>query len=110
LDDQSSSQLVTRQEKPPWFLANTIGKPRGAWPTFVSFLRAHTFQGDGLSLVYYHALGDIPKKLFDNIRDSNIFAIVDLRQSFNQIVFVTNSQKNNIPWKQQDVGMACDAF
>ncbi len=60
--------------------------------------------------MYYHALGDIPKKLFDNIRDSNIFAIVDLRQSFNQIVFVTNSQKNNIPWKQQDVGMACDAF
>jgi len=54
LDDQSSSQLVTRQEKPFWFLANTIGKPRGAWPTFVSFPRAHTFQGDGLGLIYHH--------------------------------------------------------
>jgi hypothetical protein len=43
LDDQSSCQLVTRQEKPPWFLANTIGKPRGVWPTFVSFLGAHAF-------------------------------------------------------------------
>jgi hypothetical protein len=43
LDDQSSCQLVTRQEKPPWFLVNIIGKPRGAWPTFVSFLGAHTF-------------------------------------------------------------------
>ncbi len=30
LDDQSSCQLVTRQEKPPWFPTNTIGKPRGA--------------------------------------------------------------------------------
>jgi hypothetical protein len=39
-----------------WFLANTIGKPRGARPTFVSFLRAHAFQGDGPGLVYYHAL------------------------------------------------------
>ncbi|CAM6042276.1 unnamed protein product, partial [Sphagnum compactum] len=28
LDDQSSCQPVTRQEKPPWFPANTIGKPR----------------------------------------------------------------------------------
>jgi hypothetical protein len=55
LDDQSSCQPVTRQEKPPWFPANTIGKPRGAWPTFVSFLGAHAFQGDGLGLVYRHA-------------------------------------------------------
>jgi len=56
LDDQNSYQLVTRQEKPPWFLANIIGKPRGAWPTFVSFRGAHAFQGDGLGLVYRHAL------------------------------------------------------
>jgi hypothetical protein len=28
----------------------------------------------------------IPEKLFNNIRDSNIFKIVDMRQSFNQIV------------------------
>ncbi len=55
MDDQSSCQLVTRQEKPPWFPANTIGKPRGAWPAFVSFPRAHAFQGDGPSLVYHHA-------------------------------------------------------
>jgi hypothetical protein len=43
LDNQSSYQPVTRQEKPPWFPTNTIGKPRGAWPTFVSFLGAHAF-------------------------------------------------------------------
>jgi len=55
LDDQSSYQLVTRQEKPPWFPINTIGKPRDVWPTFVSFPRAHAFQGDGPSLVYCHA-------------------------------------------------------
>jgi len=55
LDDQSSCQPFTRQEKPPWFLTNTIKKPRGAWPTFVSFPTTHAFQGDGLGLVYCHA-------------------------------------------------------
>jgi hypothetical protein len=55
LDDQSSCQLVIRQEKPPWFPTNTIGKPRGVWPTFASFPGAHAFQGDGPSLVYRHA-------------------------------------------------------
>jgi hypothetical protein len=55
LDDQSSCQRITRQEKPPWFPVNTIGKPRGAWPTFVSFLGAHAFQGNGPCLVYRHA-------------------------------------------------------
>jgi hypothetical protein len=54
LDDQSFCQPITRQEKPPWFPPNTIGKPRGAWRTFVSFLGAHTFQGDGPGLVYRH--------------------------------------------------------
>jgi len=34
---------------------NTIRKPRSVWPTFVSFPGAHTFQGDGPSLVYHHA-------------------------------------------------------
>jgi hypothetical protein len=29
-------------------------KLRGVWPTFISFLRTHTFQGDGPSLVYHH--------------------------------------------------------
>ncbi|KAH9575309.1 hypothetical protein CY35_01G105500 [Sphagnum magellanicum] len=43
-------------EKPPCFLVNTIGKPRGAWPTYVSFPGAHAFQGDGPSLVYRHVL------------------------------------------------------
>jgi hypothetical protein len=55
LDDQSSYQPITRQEKPPWFPTNTIGKPKGFWPTFVSFPRTHAFQGDGPSLVYHHA-------------------------------------------------------
>jgi len=55
LDDQSSYQPVTRQEKPPWIPSNTIGKPKGVWPIFVSFPGAHAFQGDGLGLVYYHA-------------------------------------------------------
>ncbi len=54
-DDQNSCQPVTKQEKPPWFLENTIRKLRGVWPTFISFSRAHTFQGDGLSRVYRHA-------------------------------------------------------
>jgi hypothetical protein len=35
----------------------------------------------------------IPEELFNNIRDSNIFTIVDLRQGFNQIVFVTKERK-----------------
>jgi hypothetical protein len=30
----------------------------------------------------------IPKKLFNNIGNSNIFIIVDLKQGFNQIVFL----------------------
>ncbi len=30
-------------------------QPRGIWPTFISFPRAHAFQGDGPSLVYCHA-------------------------------------------------------
>jgi hypothetical protein len=33
---------------------NTIGKQRGVWPSFVSFPGAHTFQGDGPGLLYYH--------------------------------------------------------
>jgi hypothetical protein len=35
----------------------------------------------------------VPKKIFDSIGDSNIFAIVDMRQSFNQIVFATKDRK-----------------
>jgi hypothetical protein len=31
-----------------------MGKPRGVWPIFVSFPRAHAFQGNGLGLVYHH--------------------------------------------------------
>jgi hypothetical protein len=55
LDDQSSCQPITRQEKPPWFLTNTIGKPRGVSPTFVSFPGTHAFQGNGPGFVYRHA-------------------------------------------------------
>ncbi len=35
----------------------------------------------------------IPEELFDSIRDSNIFTIVDLRQGFNQIVLVAKDHK-----------------
>jgi hypothetical protein len=35
----------------------------------------------------------IPEELFDNIEDSNIFTIVDVRQRFNQIVLVTKDHK-----------------
>jgi hypothetical protein len=35
----------------------------------------------------------IPKKLFDNIRNLNMFTIVDLKQSFNQIVLVAKDHK-----------------
>ncbi len=47
----------------------------------------------------------IPEKLFDNIKDSNIFTIVDLKQGFNQIVFVAKDRKkmtfhgNNKLWE-----------
>ncbi len=55
MDDENSYQRVTKQEKLSWFPTNTIGKPRGVWPTFVSFPRTHAFQGDGPSLVYRQA-------------------------------------------------------
>jgi putative transposase len=35
----------------------------------------------------------IPEEFFDNIGDSNIFIIVDLRQGFNQIVLTTKDRK-----------------
>ncbi len=35
----------------------------------------------------------IPEELFDNIRDSNIFTIVDLKQGFNQIVLAAKDRK-----------------
>jgi hypothetical protein len=35
----------------------------------------------------------IPKELFDYIKDSNIFTIVDPRQCFNQIVLVAKDHK-----------------
>jgi len=35
----------------------------------------------------------ILEKLFDNIGDSNIFTIVDLKQGFNQIVLVAKDRK-----------------
>jgi len=47
----------------------------------------------------------IPKELFDNIRDSNIFTIVDLRQGFNQIILAMKDHKklafhgNNKLWE-----------
>jgi hypothetical protein len=35
----------------------------------------------------------IPEKLLDRIEDSNIFIIMDLRQGFNQIVFIMKDHK-----------------
>jgi len=35
----------------------------------------------------------IPKELFDSIGNSNIFTIIDMRQGFNQIVFVVKDRK-----------------
>jgi hypothetical protein len=35
----------------------------------------------------------IPKELFESIRDSNIFIIVDLKEGFNQIVFAAKDRK-----------------
>ncbi len=35
----------------------------------------------------------ILEELFDNIGDSNIFTIVDLRQGFNQIMLTTKDHK-----------------
>ncbi len=35
----------------------------------------------------------IPEELFDSIRDSNIFTIVDLRQGFNQIMLTAKDHK-----------------
>jgi hypothetical protein len=35
----------------------------------------------------------ILEKLFNSIGDSNIFIIVDLKQSFNQIMFTTKDRK-----------------
>jgi hypothetical protein len=47
----------------------------------------------------------ILEELFDSIRDSNIFVIVDSREGFNQIVLVTKDHKkmtfhgNNKLWE-----------
>jgi len=35
----------------------------------------------------------IPEELFDNIGNTNIFTIMDLKQGFNQIVLVTKDRK-----------------
>jgi hypothetical protein len=35
----------------------------------------------------------IPEELFDSIGNSNIFTIVDLRQNFNQIMFIAKDHK-----------------
>ncbi len=56
LDDQNSCQLIIRQKKAFWFPTNIIRKPKGVWPTFVSFPGTHAFQGDGPSVVYCHVL------------------------------------------------------
>jgi len=53
----------------------------------------------------------ILEELFDSIGNSNIFTIVDLRQGFkSNCAYCEGLQKNGIPWKQQVMGIACDAF
>ncbi len=60
-----------------------------------------------LNLVTPHDTYAMPilEELFDRIRDSNIFTIVDLRQGFNQIVFIAKDRKkttfhgNNKLWE-----------
>jgi hypothetical protein len=53
----------------------------------------------------------IPEKMFDNVGDSNIFTIMDLKHNFNQIVLVAKECKkmtfhgSNKLWER-----ACDAF
>jgi hypothetical protein len=48
-----------------------------------------------LNLVTFQDMYPMPilEKLFDNIRDSNIFTIVDLRQGFNQIMLASKDHK-----------------
>ncbi len=48
-----------------------------------------------LNLVTLHDMYPMPilEELFDNIGDSNIFTIMDLRQGFNQIMFITKDHK-----------------
>ncbi len=60
-----------------------------------------------MNLVTPHDMYPMPihEELFDNIGDSNIFTIVDLRQGFNQIVLATKDYKkttfhgNNKLWE-----------
>jgi len=53
----------------------------------------------------------ILEELFDNIRNSNIFTICGSKARFQpDYAHCKGLQENNIPWKQQVMGMACDAF
>jgi hypothetical protein len=53
----------------------------------------------------------IPEKLFDSIRDSNTFTIMDLKQSFNQIVLTTKEcRKMTFHGSNKLWEWACDAF
>lgn len=55
LNGDSSCQPVTMQERASWYAANSVGDPRGAWPTIMLFPGAHTFQGDQPGLVFRHS-------------------------------------------------------
>jgi hypothetical protein len=53
----------------------------------------------------------IPEELFDNIKDLNIFHNCGSKVKLQpNCACCEGSQENDIPWKQQVVGMPCDAF
>ncbi len=52
----------------------------------------------------------IPEELFDNIGNSNISTSGSKARLQIDYVRYEGLQENGIPWKQQVVGMACDAF
>jgi hypothetical protein len=52
----------------------------------------------------------IPKKLFDNIRDLHIHNCGSKARLQPNCAYCEVSQEDNIPWEQQVMGMACDAF
>jgi len=70
---------------------NTIGKPRGVWPTFVSFPGTHTFQEDGPGLVYRHALDS-----WDEPSPEQIERVMGFQNGTNSHTKVTRLERNTL--------------
>jgi hypothetical protein len=98
LDDHSSCQPVIRQEKPLSFLTNIIGKPRGVWPTFVSFLGAHAFHIDGLGLMYHHA-----SATWDEPRPEERESVVGFQIGATSHTKVTRLERNALLGRSMDL-------